>query len=80
MEVIDKTKDKQKPWQLDDVVKKATGIIGVVIKDDSEDYMILPLEGEKQYKTYLVTSYRSLSELQNNSLDWHKVNAKLVIE
>ena len=53
---------------------------GLVITDDSSDYMVLNFKGINQYTTGQTSSYESMKKLQDYYSDWHKVNAKLVIE
>lgn len=80
MEIIDKTKDKkEEQWQLGDVVTDNINY-GLVITDDGGDYMVLNFEGINQYTTGQTSSYESMEKLQDYYSDWHKVNAKLVIE
>ena len=66
-------------WQLGDVVTDGINY-GLVITDDSSDYMVLNFKGINQYTTGQTSSYESIKELQDYYSDWHKVNAKLVIE
>ena len=66
-------------WQLGDVVTDGINY-GLVITDDSGDYMVLNFKGINQYTTGQTSSYESIKELQDYYSDWHKVNAKLVIE
>ena len=66
-------------WQLGDVVTDGINY-GLVITDDSSDYMVLNFKGNNQYTTVNTSSYDSIEELQDHYPSWHKVNAKLVIE
>lgn len=66
-------------WQLGDVVTDGINY-GLVITDDSSDYMVLNFKGINQYTTGQTSSYESIKELQDYYSDWQKVNAKLVIE
>lgn len=66
-------------WQLGDVVTDGINY-GLVITDDSSDYMVLNFKGINQYTTGQTSSYESMKKLQDYYSDWHKVNAKLVIE
>ena len=66
-------------WQLGDVVTDNINY-GLVITDDSSDYMVLNFKGINQYTTGQTSSYESMKKLQDYYSDWHKVNAKLVIE
>lgn len=66
-------------WQLGDVVTNNINY-GLVITDDSSDYMVLNFKGINQYTTGKTSSYESMKKLQDYYSDWHKVNAKLVIE
>ena len=66
-------------WQLGDVVTDGINY-GLVITDDSSDYMVLNFKGIDQYTTGQTSSYESMKKLQDYYSDWHKVNAKLVIE
>lgn len=66
-------------WQLGDIVTDGINY-GLVITDDSSDYMVLNFKGINQYTTGQTSSYESIKELQDYYSDWHKVNAKLVIE
>ena len=66
-------------WQLGDVVTDGINY-GLVITDDSSDYMVLNFKGIDQYTTGQTSSYESMKKLQDYYSDWHRVNAKLVIE
>ncbi|ABY26977.1 hypothetical protein [Lactobacillus johnsonii] len=80
MKIVDKTKDKkEEKWQLGDVVTNDINY-GLVITDDSSNYMVLNFKGNNQYTTDQTSSYHSIEELQDYYSNWHKVNAKLVIE
>ena len=74
MEIVDKTK---KQWQLGDVVKNLSGDIGVIIQDNICKYRLINIT-----TNYLFTDrYNKPQDLQKDfQTQWHKVNAKLVIE
>ena len=78
MEIVD-NRTKKEQWQLGDVVTDGINY-GLVITDDSSDYMVLNFKGINQYTTVQSSSYKSMKKLQDYYSDWHKVNAKLVIE
>lgn len=82
MEIVDKTKDKQEEqWQLGDVVESDSGNREIIIRDDTDDCVIMPIAGDHAYQTSQSFSDYEIDVLQQNkSCLWHKVNAKLVIE
>lgn len=82
MEIIDKTKDKKEEQrQLGDVVSDGEHY-GLIVKDHKKDYtvMSLDLKDDKSYDANHSFSSPYLVILQDTLSDWHKVNAKLVIE
>lgn len=82
MEIVDNTKDrKEEQWQLGDVVESESGNRGIIIRDDTDDCVIMPITGDHAYQTsQSFGDYEIYVLQQNKSLLWHKVNAKLVIE
>ncbi|WP_049160026.1 hypothetical protein [Lactobacillus gasseri] len=82
MKIVDKIKDKQEEqWQLGDVVESESGNRGIIIRDDTDDCVIMPITGDHAYQTSQSYGDYEIDVLQQNkSLLWHKVNAKLVTE
>ncbi len=68
-------------WHLGDVISDGEHY-GLIVKDYMKNYtvMTLGLEDDKSYDANRLFSSISLFELQDFFSDWHKVNAKLVIE
>lgn len=85
MEIVDKTKNKQKEqWQLGDVLKSDDGDIGMIIKDNYNNYTIIDFKGDMMgfgpFSIYELGGHDTISNLQKEYPNYHKVNAKLVIE
>lgn len=87
MEVIDKRTERNNDWQLGDVLVTNTGNIGLIVKNNYQKYCLMNINPgvEWAYSTnegdIFANSYASLDELYQSCFsDWHKVNAKLVIE
>ena len=82
MEIIDK-RTKKEDWYLGDIVEDDKGHRAMIIQDDHYFYelMNVNIEDKKSFKTfeYFVISDK-LNNLQRHHPEWHKVNAKLVIE
>lgn len=73
----------EKQWHLGDIVEDDEGHRAMIIQDDNYFYelMNVNIEDKKAFKTfeYFVISDK-LNDLQRYHPEWHKVNAKLVIE
>ena len=82
MEIIDK-RTKKEDWHLGDIVEDDKGHRAMIIQDDHYFYelMNVNIEDKKAFKTfeYFAISDK-LNDLQCYHPEWHKVNAKLVIE
>lgn len=74
---------EEKHWHLGDIVEDDEGHRAMIIQDDNYLYELLNvnIEDKKAFKTleYFVVSDK-LNDLQRYHPEWHKVNAKLVIE
>lgn len=81
MEVVNILTNQYEYWHLGDVISDGEHY-GLIVKDYMKDYtvMTLGLEDDKSYDANRRFSSISLFELQDFFSDWHKVNAKLVIE
>lgn len=83
MKITDKGNKQEEQWQLGDVLKSDYGDIGMIIKDNYDNYTIIYLTGDVMgsFSIYGADGHDSISNLQKNkSYLWRKVNAKLVIE
>ncbi len=86
MEIIDKTKKEE--WHLGDVlVSKISHLKGLIVKNDNGKYCLIDITPDKpgNYSTmeghYYGDSCENLTELYiKMGGNWHRVNAKLVIE
>ena len=76
-------KTEEKQWHLGDIVEDGKGHKAMIIQDDHYSYelMNVNIEDKKAFKTfeYFVISDK-LNDLHLYHPEWHKVNAKLVIE
>lgn len=87
MEIIDKTKNKKEQWQLGDVLVTNTGNIGLIVKNSNAEYCLMNITPDKRWNYSTAEDdcfgdcYKTLSDFYEATYsDWHKVNAKLVIE
>lgn len=88
MEIIDKRTKKEEHWELGDVLEANSSISkGLIVKNSNGKYCLMDIDpdGDFIYSTnegdIFANSYASLDELYQSCFsDWHKVNAKLVIE
>lgn len=88
MEIIDKRTKKEKYWELGDVLEANSSISkGLIVKNNNGNYCLMDITpGEElTYSTIgnecLSCGYETLSDFyEAKHTDWHKVNAKLVIE
>ena len=74
---------EEKQWHLGDIVEDDEGHRAMIIQDDHYFYelMNVNIEDKKAFKTFeyfLISD--NLNKLQDDNPEWHKVNAKLVIE
>ena len=88
MEIVDKTKDKQEEqWQLGNVVKSNRGQLALVAQNDSSNYCLMNITSSYGH-CYSTSPFgrasKTYSDLESLYLacypNWHRVNAKLVIE
>lgn len=87
MEIIDK-RTKKEEWHLGDVlVSGSTQLTGLIVKDNNGKYCLIDITpGESGNYSTMDGSYYgdccdNLEELYGKiGRNWHKVNAKLVIE
>lgn len=84
MEIINKMKKREeKQWHLGDVVEEEEGHKAMIVKDNEGDYVLMDIDPDCA-NAFQVSEFfecsSSLKRLRELSYNWHKVNAKLVIE
>ena len=76
-------KTEEKQWHLGDIVEDGKGHKAMIVLDDNLVYELMNVNVEDK-SAFKVFSYfdvsDTLSKLQDGNPEWHKVNAKLVIE
>ena len=76
-------KTGEKQWHLGDIVEDGKGHKAMIVLDDNLVYELMNVNVEDK-SAFKVFSYfdvsDTLSKLQDGNPEWHKVNAKLVIE
>lgn len=88
MKIVDNRTKKEEHWQLGDVlVANSGGAKGLIVKNGNGKYCLMDInpDGISNYSTVendcFGYCYETVSELYEVKYpDWHKVNAKLVIE
>lgn len=89
MEIIDKRTKKEEHWELGDVLEANSGIPkGLIVKNSNGKYCLMDITPGEELMTYSTIAneclggwYETLSDFyEAKHHDWHKVNAKLVIE
>lgn len=88
MEIIDNRTKKEEHWQLGDVlIANSDGAKGLIVKNEHKKYCLMDIDpnGITNYSTVenecFGCWYETVSELYEATYpNWHKVNAKLVIE
>ena len=82
MEIIDKTKGKnEEQWQLGNIVEDDEGHRAMIILDDNFVYKLMNIKDKGAFITFdYFAASGTLYKLQDDNSEWHKVNAKLVIE
>lgn len=87
MEIIDKRTKKEEHWELGDVLEANSSISkGLIVKNNNGNYCLIDITPDNpgNYSTmegYYGDSCENLAELYvKMGHNWHKVNAKLVIE
>ena len=86
MKVIDKRAERNDDWHVGDVLADNDDRVGLIVKNDNGKYCLMDIDpgNEGNYSTmegYYGDSCENLAELYvKMGHNWHKVNAKLVIE
>ncbi|KXN76901.1 hypothetical protein [Lactobacillus johnsonii] len=88
MEIIDKRTKKEEHWQLGDVlVANSDDSKGLIVKNSNAKYCLMNITPDKRWNYSTAEDdcfgncYKTLSDFYEATYpDWHKVNAKLVIE
>lgn len=74
---------EEKQWHLGDVVEEEEGHKAMIVKDNEGDYVLMDIDPDCA-NAFQVSEFfecsSSLKRLRELSYNWHKVNAKLVIE
>lgn len=72
-----------KQWHLGDIVEEEEGHKAMIVKDNEGDYVLMDIDPDCA-NAFQVSEFfecsSSLKKLRELSYNWHKVNAKLVIE
>ena len=84
MEIINKMKKREeKQWHLGDVVEEEEAQKAMIVKDNDGIYVLMDIDPDCA-NAFQVSEFfecsSSLKRLRKLSYNWHKVNAKLVIE
>ena len=74
---------EEKQWHLGDIVEDDKGHKAMIVKDNEGDYVLMDIDPDCA-NAFQVSEFfecsSSLKRLRELSYNWHKVNAKLVIE
>ena len=87
MEIVDK-RTKKEEWYLGDVLVSRIGsLTGLIVKNSNAEYCLMNITPDKRWNYSTAEDdcfgdcYKTLSDFcEATYSDWHKVNAKLVIE
>lgn len=74
---------EEKKWHLGDILEDDGGHKAMIVKDHLYNYVLMNVNPKDKDAFKLSLNYDwadKLNELQDNNPEWHKVNAKLVIE
>lgn len=88
MEIVDKRTKKEEHWKLGDVLVTDDDILkGLIVKNSNGEYCLMDIDPDKRWNYSTAEDdcfgdcYKTLSDFYEATYsDWHKVNAKLVIE
>ena len=88
MKIIDNRTKKEEHWELGDVLEANSSISkGLIVKNSNAEYCLMNITPDKRWNYSTAEDdcfgdcYKTLSDFyETTSPNWHKVNAKLVIE
>lgn len=88
MEIVDNRTKKEEHWELGDVlVSNSSDLKGLIVKNSNGKYCLMDITPSERWTYSTVENeclgdwYETLSDLYEvKHPDWHKANARLVIE